>query len=306
MEKYISDLTKKWKEAGDNVRDLYAVQIDAAKKKLAEMTGSASPTGSIADLTARMNELKKEQNLATGTEGWKNMQREINALAIQIKELKGEMGGVSITEGITESISSRQLELKTGKLDTSTVDKKIKELKDGGDDIRKSWQTAGNAISQLGAAMQSIEDPAMKVFSIVAQAVATVALSFSKALGEDKTTKGNIWAFIGAAAASTAAMITMISQIHSATGFARGGIVDGTSGGFVGGTSFSGDNIGNVRLDAGELVLNKSQQNNLANALQSSYAQSETQKPYVTGEMIYIALTNYMRRSGQGETLKFR
>jgi hypothetical protein len=137
----------------------------------------------------------------------------------------------------------------------------------------------------------------------IAQAVATVALTFAASL------KGTFtpWDWIAAAAAGTATMISTISAIHSATGYAQGGIVDGSNGGFVGGSAFSGDQVGNVRLNSGELVLSRSQQFALASQLEGDGNQGTTpSRPYVSGEQIYLGLNNYLRRSGRGEIITSR
>jgi hypothetical protein len=101
-------------------------------------------------------------------------------------------------------------------------------------------------------------------------------------------------------------MISVISSIHSATGYANGGIVDGRGGGFVGGSSFSGDNIGNVRLNSGELVLNKSQQNNLANALEGGGLQGMNLSAQVSGEQILLVANRTLRRKGKGELVTWK
>ena len=164
----------------------------------------------------------------------------------------------------------------------------------------KSFQEAAGAISQVGNALNSIEDPTAKILGIIAQAIASVAAGAGQAVAAKDTTSSG-WAWIGAAAAITASMVAMISQIHSATGYAQGGIVDGRGGGFVGGTAYSGDNIGNVRLDSGELVLNRAQQSNLANALQSNPMGRMQLSAVVTGEQIRLVLNNNGRRTGRGE-----
>jgi hypothetical protein len=150
--------------------------------------------------------------------------------------------------------------------------------------------------------MSQIEDPAAKVMGTIAQAIATIALTFASSL------KGTVtpWDWIAAAAAGTATMISTISAIHSATGYAQGGIVDGRAGGFVGGTAYSGDNVGNVRLDSGELVLNKSQQNNLASALDGTPMNSLNLTAAVSGEQILLVANRTTRRQGKGELLTWR
>lgn len=169
--------------------------------------------------------------------------------------------------------------------------------------LSKNTQTAGSAMSTLGGAIGSLEDPSAKVAGLVMQAIGNVALSFSQAMATPK----DPWSWIAFAAAGTATMISTIAAIHSATGYAQGGIVDGRGGGFVGGTAYSGDNIGNVRLDAGELVLNRSQQNNLATALRTD-GENSGMRLYavVKGEDIYLSQVNYRNRTGKGEYVRTR
>jgi hypothetical protein len=76
------------------------------------------------------------------------------------------------------------------------------------------------------------------------------------------------------------------------------------------GNSFSGDNLrmpvdggqGWIGVNSGELILNKAQQNNLANALSDDESRSVGGgTPYVQGELIYLGVNNYLKRSGRGE-----
>ena len=106
--------------------------------------------------------------------------------------------------------------------------------------------------------------------------------------------------------ANTAAMVALTSALWANTAtswfpFANGGVVDGRGGGFVGGTAFSGDNIGNVRLDAGEVVLNRAQQGVLASELQGNPMRNMTLSTVVRGEDIRFVLNTNGRRTGRGE-----
>lgn len=167
--------------------------------------------------------------------------------------------------------------------------------KDTARDMKNDWKDAAGAVQSLGAALQGIEDPAAKVMGIVAQAIATVALTFSKSLAGTVTP----WDWIAAAAAGTATMISTITAIKSATkgGFAEGGIVPGNS--------FSGDNLrlSDYGVNSGELILNRAQQNNIADQLRErdSGGSMSGGLPYVTGEKIVLGINNWGRSKGYGQ-----
>jgi hypothetical protein len=149
--------------------------------------------------------------------------------------------------------------------------------------------------------MSGLKEPAIDVMTVIAQSIATIALAYAQNLAGDKTTTGNIWAFIAAAAASTISMATTIAAIHSSTGYAEGGMIKGNS--------YSGDNIGGlvdgsqfVGLNAGEVVLNASQQNMLAQNLQGGGGTVNVAGRLV-GEDIFLSADRYARRSGRGGIL---
>jgi hypothetical protein len=209
---------------------------------------------------------------------WIELQNEINA---KLKEL---------------GIEPIKIDFKTGGLEEAGKDAKS---------ATKDFQQAASAIGSVGSALSSIEDPSAKVAGIVAQAIATVASAFAGALGTDQTTKSNIWAFIAAAAASTATMISTIASIHSATGYAQGGQIKGNS--------YSGDNIlgmvdggGIVGLNAGEIVLNQAQTANVANALEGSGMRGIDLSASVSGEQILLVANRTTRRKGQGELVTWK
>jgi hypothetical protein len=166
-------------------------------------------------------------------------------------------------------------------------------------DIKATWQDAAKAVEAVGSAMNSIEDPAAKVMGTIAQAVASIALGAGKAIAQYKTFTG--WDWIAFAATATATMISTIASVHSATGYAQGGIVDGTQGGFVGGTAYSGDNVGNVRLNSGELVLNHAQQSALAAELEGNPMQNLELSTRISGRFLEIAINNDSRSRSRGK-----
>lgn len=103
--------------------------------------------------------------------------------------------------------------------------------------------------------------------------------------------------------------IQAISAAEALIPFARGGIVGKAAGGMmIPGNSFSGDNLrlpvaggGMIGVNAGELILNRAQQGNLAAQLSTPSGSAMGGQPYVSGENIYLGVNNYSRRSGRGE-----
>lgn len=175
-----------------------------------------------------------------------------------------------------------QIDFNTGKIATD------------GKKAEDTWKNAASAVQSVGSAFSQIEDPATKAMGTVMQAIASIALGFAQAAASPAVTSTG-WGWIAYLAAGAAAMATTIATIHSLTGFAEGGIVQGNA--------YSGDNVGPVMLDAGELILNRSQQGTLAEALTNGNNQGGvgSATPYVTGEKIVMGINNYGRRAGLGE-----
>ena len=177
----------------------------------------------------------------------------------------------------------------------------VKDTKKDSKELGKNWKDAGSAILAVGSAMSQIEDPAAKVIGTIAQAVATVALTFASSL------KGTVtpWDWIAAAAAGTATMISTISAIHSATGYASGGVIKGNS--------YSGDNImgmvdggGIVGLNAGEIVLNKAQTANVANELTNNQPRAMRVNGRISGHDIVLAADRSLVLEGKGHMLTWK
>ena len=127
---------------------------------------------------------------------------------------------------------------------------------------------AANAVGSFSQALAGMDDPAAKAAGTVMQAIASIALGFATASAQANTA-GTGWGWLAWIAAGMSAMATTIATVHSLTGYAEGGMIKGNS--------YSGDSIGGlvdgsqlVGLNAGEVVLNAAQQNNLAQSLQGN------------------------------------
>ena len=308
----LKGVVKQAPEMAEGVSGLNQKAISTYQSMLQEsMKGMEYGSTDLTQTLANSIDVTTLSNLLTAT-----MQQGINMTAIQLadgttaadlwdKILGGENIPDSTWESLQTAINEKLAEMGIDpiKLDFKTGE--VKQISNDAKDMTKQWQNAGTAILAVGSAMSQIEDPAAKVIGTIAQAVATVALGYAQA--SSKASELGPWGWIAFAAAGMATMVSMISTIHSATGYAQGGIVDGSNGGFVGGSQFSGDQVGNVRLNSGELVLSRSQQFNLASQLEGDGNQGTTpSRPYVSGELIYLGLNNYLRRSGRGEIITSR
>ena len=161
-----------------------------------------------------------------------------------------------------------------------------------GKEVAKDWQGAATAISSVGSAMSQIDDPAAKVMGTIAQAIATIALTYAKSLEGTFTP----WDWIAGAAAGLAQMTAVISSIHSATGYAEGGVVAGNT--------YSGDQIP-AMLNAGEVVLNHAQTGALASQLKDG-GRNLNIRLVAKGTSLVAVIDNSLKASGKGELAVWR
>ena len=114
--------------------------------------------------------------------------------------------------------------------------------------------------------------------------------------------------------ANTAALVAMTTALWvnttvSALPFlSHGGIVPHAAGGyFVPGNNYSGD-VTPIMANAGELVLNKSSQNNLASMITEAEGRGRGGNGVarVSGEQIWVALNAFTKRTGKGELVTWK
>jgi hypothetical protein len=258
-------------------------------------TNEILPVGSVAALNKELQELRKQQELATDTTGWMKQQREIDKITSKVKILKGEIADPNqIQQGGGASIS--------GLLNSNTVNipeeinidgipETVKDI----EKIYKASEMAANAVSSIGSAFANIEDPTAKAAGMVMQAVASIALGFATASAQANTA-GTGWGWLAWLAAGAAAMATTISTIHSLTGFENGGEIKGNS--------YSGDNIP-IMANAGEVVLTRAMAGNLASQLEGAAT-----NVHVTGEVhgtkLVLVMNRALKVAGKGEIVTWK
>lgn len=148
---------------------------------------------------------------------------------------------------------------------------------------------ASQAVSSLGSALAGMEDPGVRAAGLVLQSIASIALGFAQAAASPLVT-GTGWGWLAFLAAGAAAMATTISTVHQLTGYAEGGIVDGSS--------YSGDNIP-IMANAGEVVLTKAMQGNLASSLQGNGMQNMNIAGRIKGTDIILSIDRSLKLEGK-------
>ena len=268
-QKLINDLTQEYVKLGDDAT------ASALERKIAIQ-------GEIAELEKRNQTLRLYAEQAQGKfNGPKLWQGDIDDM------MGGSNVGTNLADSIVQPIDKIREYLKDNPI--------VIPIQDVTNDVKAIQQTArttAQVVGTIGTAFNAIEDPAAKVAGTVAQAIATVALAYSDALAKDTAGKFNIWRFIAGAAAATISMVTTIASIHSATGYAEGGEIKGNS--------YSGDNIP-IMANAGEIILNRAQQANVAQGLQGGGLSGLSLKTKVKGTELLVWLDNSLAQSGRGE-----
>ena len=237
---------------------------------------------------ARQEEIQKEIQL---------LERRNNLLKLYAQQAQGKLQGGDIqTTGLgsgsfwgsfkdmkIEGLSEDQME---------KVRKGMQGMNQTASESQKTFMGAASAVSAMGSALSSIKDPGVQIMGMIGQAIASIALGFAQASAKEG--KGGIWYWIAATAAGLATMIATISSIHSATGYAQGGIVKGNS--------YSGDNIyggPDAMVNAGELVLTKAQQSTLASALQGNGLQNINIAGKIKGTDIILSIDRSLQLEGK-------
>jgi hypothetical protein len=208
--------------------------------------------------------------------------QEMNAELSRMKELLEMAPNTDAYQSQLQKIIDKEKEIAKfkGATDTENIAKNSAD----------AWRGAAAAMSSVGSALSQMEDPGAKIMGIIGEAIANIASGFAQASAQEG--KGGVWYWIAATAAGLAAMVSTIATIHSATGFAQGGIVQGNT--------YSSDQIP-ARLNAGEVVLTHAMAGNLASQLEGNGLGNLNLSATISGEQIRLALNNNGRRTGRGE-----
>ena len=137
------------------------------------------------------------------------------------------------------------------------------------DNLKSSIDNVGSAFSSLA---QITEDETFNTAGVIAQAVANMSLSFAEALKNSKSF--TVWDWIATGTMGLAQLLTMISSIKSAQGYAEGGIINGHS--------YTGDKL-LARVNSKEAILNERQQERALELMDNNVSYVYNNVVHVTG-----------------------
>lgn len=206
---------------------------------------------------------------------------EIETWQEKLKPKKSIVDEEEFTNSITRGIESSKKALQDwDDAQTRSKEQKLEEFNQIGEGVQ-------NMGSMFASISQLTGDENIAIMGIIGQAVANIALSFSKAMASHKSI--TIWDWIGAAATGLATMVSIIGTIKQQTaGYATGGV--------VGGNSYTGDNL-LVRVNSKERILTAKQNKALNDGLAQINSFGQVGKLYgtvtVKGSDLNIAMKNF-------------
>ena len=254
----VQELTKAWNDAGAGVRDQYLQPLIEAEQRVKDMQ---------------------------------------NAMNLQKEQAQGRLKGGNIDIPVQADVSKSlipSIDNIREELEKNPIVVPIEASKNSVESIAVAAKNTAQVVGTIGQAFNQIEDPAAKVAGTVAMAIAQIALAYGQAMAADPTLKTSIYGLIAGAAAAMISMTTTIANVHSATGYANGGIVEGNT--------YSGDQIP-IMANAGEIVLNASQQSMLANNIKNQGGGGMRIVGVLKGHDMALMLDRWGMTTGRGELL---
>lgn len=281
-ETVISKNDKAMREAADeDTAAYYAEQKKAAEEKYKDFKiriGLEQPADG--DVKAGLEEMRKQLE-----DSGKSMGSSLTDIGMDpIKITFDTEEAQEDLSGMIEGLGSIDLS------SLSSVRSAIGDVMSISNQTAKGFAVAGASCAALGSAMQQLgEDSAAAKAGLIMGALGQLALSFAQAMASTRTWVD--WLAFGIT--GTAQLISMVSTL---SGFASGGI--------VGGGSTSGDRE-LIRVNAGEMVLNKQQQSRLFAILdgQRRLTMPDMSAPSVSLDV--ARLGNSLESPATGGTVRF-
>ena len=258
--------------------------------------------GSIDYQTKKVQELQKAWRAAADDDSRQKIKKQIEEAQFELEKLEGKTSGIpTMNYGVGDLAGTKGSGVYQGGFELAKNDSK------------NPWKLDDKAMKALGDEIARVNEKRevslTKEIGNIAGGVSNI-MGGIESLGIDlpQGMKDVVNGIQGVISILTgiSSIITAIQTISTANLFklAGGGVVRAASG-FVSGNNFSGDMVPAL-LNSGEVVLNRAQQGNLVSQLSDSQRTRGPQLAQVSGEQIYIAMSNYLRRSGKGEMVTWR
>lgn len=246
--------------------DEIQAEIDKATKGELSIEADVEPTytkkGSLADKrqsyqNAQGKASRIQEDFEIGIIGKEEAERQIDEINKKIKALGANMKPIKL------EVDNKGLDaLKSiGSIDVTNFDSIVNGLgsiKDLSGSTAKGLGAAAAACATMGSALQQLgSDSGAAKAGMIMSALGQIVLSYATAMESAAKTGWISWLAFGLTGAAQLASI-----VATIKGFATGGI--------VGGSSTTGDKIP-IRVNSGEMILNKSQQARLFSIANGNY-----------------------------------
>lgn len=264
----VSELTKKWNEASQDMQQGYVAQLVVAEEKLRKMKEDSSWMKDLA-----MGKYSGEGDFRSSMK---------DAASVRFNTTLDDMvkDGKDKAKSGTMMLSDKAM---------SFITKQIKEISKP---VKEEKKSLAEGFGQLGGGLSNIVGGLEQLGIDIPEDLANV-------IGGIQTV-----CTILTGIATTVLAIEAIAGADALIPFANGGIVSHAANGYyIPGNRFSGDTTP-ILANAGELVLNKAQQGNLASQLTGGGLGNLNLTAEIRGEQIRLVMNNNGRRTGRGEVVQ--
>ena len=294
-----------------------ALREEFRNNRYSQQGGKSGGTGGSTKVTG-LTDAQIAKNVADATE---EMQRLIDQW-IELDDRAGSVNDVllilnsenSLTEFAEEadegldSLIARMTETQNA---TKRLTAEWNAMQDGF--RNQAIDTTIGTVASLGDAIGGTTGSIIKLIAAQAQQVVQGISTIASMKAQEEAAYAEMTAELGAAAASTMKahswipfvgvamgigfVASMVAALMSLPKFAGGGRVEGTS--------YSGDTQ-LAAVNSGEIILNRAQQNSLANELQSGNTQPLRLSARMSGTDILFAINNALASEGKGQLITLR
>ena len=199
-----------------------------------------APEGSLKRIQEQLSILKSKFELEVNPESRARLVQEINQLKSQKHTIELELT-YKEPEEKPKAYNGVAVEMP----DVAKTIPQIAKVGKNTEKMKKQFEAATGAVSELGSSMAGLgnafELPALNIMGTIAQAIANMVMSYSKAMEIAATTTGP-WGWIAFAAAGLAQLTSVVNSVKGMAAFADGGIVSGPTMALVGEYSGAANN----------------------------------------------------------------